>query len=352
MSQLGAPSLQKIADASGVSVSTVSRVLLKRSNVSPTTRDRVVEVAKQMRYRPNMLVRGMQTGHTGTVGVMMQIRDAFYARVYEGIHDTLVAEDQVPILVWSQCASGTETHGGTGELDQIHRLVDRRVDGVILVPVEDAASDEYLHEIWDRNIPLIAVDRALPHSKADFVGNDDRQIGRLAAEHLLGLGHRRLGHLAGALFTSPGRDRREGFTQAVSELDNASCVVIEEPDFVSGQQAALDMLQRPDRPTAIFAANDHLALGIFDAAANLGLRIPHDLSVIGCGDFIFGRSLRPALTTIDQRPNVIGRHAASLLLKRKSESTDSPDPTDPTQIRVEGELVQRASTAPAPPTSP
>lgn len=346
VNEAATPSLQKIADASGVSVSTVSRVLAKQNNVSPRTRDRVIEVARRMRYRPNMLVRGMQTGQTHTVGVMLRVGDPFYAAVYEGVHDQLLQADHVPILVWPGFDTRQASKAGVSELDQIHRLVDRRVDGVILVPVEDAASDTYWHEIWDRRIPLVAVDRELSQSKADFVGCNDRQIGQLAAEYLLSLGHRRLGHLAGPDFTSTGRQRRESFEQVVQQAADAQLHVFAEPTFRDGLDKAKAMLDRPDRPTAIFAANDHLAMGVYDAAASLGLAIPEDLSVLGCGKMAWSGSLRPPLSTIDQRAYEIGQHAAQLLLKRKFENHESSDHTAlARRIRLRPQLIERQSVA-------
>jgi LacI family transcriptional regulator len=341
MQRNGSTSLRQIAEASGVSISTASRALLRQSNVRAETRKRVLAAADRFKYRPNLLVRGMQTGRTHTVGVMLRVTDPFYGQIYAGIHDALLAVDHVPILVWSGRDPQQARRGGVTELDQIHRLVDRRVDGVILVPVVDAASDDYLHEVWDRKIPLVAIDRELPESQANFVGCDDRAIGQMAAEHLLGLGHRRLGHLAGPGFASTGRHRREGF-EAAAAAAGAQVVVVEEPTFMAGHDKADELLNRPDRPTAIFAANDHLALSVYDAAAQLGLRVPEDLSVMGCGNLAYGKSLRPSLTTIDQQPRKIGQQAAQLLLRARD---GGDDPTDPVRIRLSPELVPRASTA-------
>lgn len=305
--------LRQIAEEADVSISTVSRVLSGHNHVSERTRERVQAVANRLKYRPNLLVRGIQTGKTKTVGVMMSPSDPFHAEILRGVHDTLIEVDYVPLLVWPD-----RRNEGTGpsELEQIHRLVDHCVDGVILSPMEDSASDDYLHEIWERQIPLVVVDRELPYSRADFVGCDDEAIGRLAAMHLLRAGHRRLGHIAGPAYTSTGRQRQLGFEAQVATSTQASVVTLEEESFWDGLAQARAMLSKADPPTGIFAANDHLALGVYDAAAEMGLRIGLDLAVIGCGNLEFGDYLRPRLTTVDQQAYQTGCEAAKLILAR------------------------------------
>jgi len=334
-------SLRQIAEASGVSVSTVSRVLLDRQNVSPKTRQRVVDVARRFKYRPNLLVRGMQTGQTGTIGVLLYPGESFAAQMLVGIHDALAASDRAPLLLWTD--RGDDAGDRPSELAQIHRMLDRRVDGIILSPIVDAASDDYLKEVWDRGIPLVAVDRELPHTHADFIGCDDRMLGRIAADALVDAGHTRLGHIAGPDFTSTGRHRRAGFVdRAVERLSTPPRVVVE-PSFAHGKAAALQLLDGPDRCTAVFAANDRLATGVYEAADQLGLSIPDDVSVIGAGAFDFGRWLRPRLATIDQRPREIGKEAVRVLLGRLASDEQSADAI---RLRLEPRLVPGDSIRP------
>jgi len=335
-------SLKQIAEVAGVSITTVSRVLRGQGDISQKTRQRVQEVAERLRYRPNMLVKGIQTGRTQTVGVMMSPEDAFTGGLLVGIQDALSVAGYAPMVLRVQWDAQGQCVGPS-ELEQIHRLIDRRVDGVILNPSVDTASDDYFKEVWDRGLPLVAVDRQLPSTKADFVGSDDCAGAVQAAKHLLSLGHRRLAQVAGPRSTSTGRQRREAFAQAVQAHRGASCCTLESPTFAGGYEQALELLGGSDRPTAVFAGNDLIAGHVYRAAQARGLRIPQDLSVVGFGDLPLGQWLLPQLTTIRQHPQTIGRRAAEILLGRLGKAG--------TQRAAKLELVEvdlevRGSTAP------
>src|SRR5256885_2631763 len=189
---------QDIAREAGVSRVTVSLVLAGKDQTSEETRKRVMEVAERLRYRPNLLVQGMQTGRSHTIGVIVPSSMHFHSQVARGIHDELVGFDFVPIQLWANpsapvnvqaAASGSSAADPKStELSQIHRLVDRRVDGIIIWPQDVSVPDVHFQEIWQRHIPLVTVDReATTH--ADHVGTDEEQGGRLVAAHLLGFKH-------------------------------------------------------------------------------------------------------------------------------------------------------------------
>lgn len=333
-------SIKQIAEASNVSMTTVSRVLRGQGEISDATRARVEAAARKLKYRPNLLVKGIQTGRTQTIGVLLSPEDAFLGHILGGILDTLSEADHAPIVLRTRKDS-LGYHGLT-ELEQIHRLVDRRVDGVILRPVEDAASDDYLKEIWERDLPLIAVDRQLPYSHADFVGSDDRDGAQQAAEYLLNLGHRRLGHISGPIFTSTGRDRHEAFLETIAQCPGAICHTREDLTFAQGYTQAIELLKLPNRPTAIFAGNDLIAEGIYRAVSELGLKIPQDLSVVGFCDMAFARWMQPMLTTIRQDGVLIGQRAAELMVQRVSGELEKDEVQ---AIRVATKLIVRESTA-------
>jgi len=336
----GAVSLKVVARHTGLSIATVSRILRGQGKATSATRSRVLEAARELKYRPNLLIRGIQTGRTGNVGVLMPFVDELFVRILSGVHDALLEQGAMPLL----CRCRTDGRGGyigKTEMEIIHALVDRRVDGVILMPVEDAASDDYLREIWDRGLPLVAVDRELPHSHADFVGTDDEAGGRLAAEHLLQAGHRRLMHIAGPSFTSTGRLRRLGFEAAVREA-GATCTTLESPGFSAVPGEAAMILRGPDAPTAVFCGNDWIAMQLYDLAASMGMRIPASLSVIGFGNLSAAAVKTPAITTFDQTPIEVGREAARLLLARLD---DEIPEAETRKIRLPPQLVERASVA-------
>jgi DNA-binding LacI/PurR family transcriptional regulator len=187
------------------------------------------------------------------------------------------------------------------------------------------------------------VDRELPGVRCDFAGTDDTTGGRLAAEHLLKLGHRRLGHLAGPRSVSTARGRRSGFEDAVATWGRrASCRTVEGFHFSGLRQEALNLLHARPRPTAVFCVNDDAAADLYGAAAELGLNIPRDLSVVGFADLPVASWLRPALTTLRQDPYRLGREAVRIVLERRD---GPPRKAGPIVVRLKPDLVVRKSTA-------
>lgn len=337
-----APTLSDIAQAAGVSIGTVSRVLRGQATVSPATARRITAAAERLRYRPNLLVQGMQTGRTRTIGVMVPVADLFYGEVVAGIHDALTLADHAPVLLWSD-SPGLKQRPVT-ELEQLHRLIDRRVDGLIIRPVTDDADDFYLREASDRQLPVVTVDRELVRSGADFVGSEDVIGGQLVAKHLLSLGHRRVGHLAGALFTSTGKGRHDGFVAAIAAA-GATCLTDEDPTFSDGEAEAMRLLTAAPKITALFCCNDLLAAGAYRAAARLKISIPHEVSVVGFADMAFAKLLAPPLTTVRQDAYRLGQEAAARILARCD-----GDRSARKRVLIPVHLMVRASTAPVTPS--
>ncbi len=328
-------SLKAIAEESGCSIASVSRALSHKGRLSDETRSRILEIAGKRKYRPNMLVSGLQTGRTKAVGIL-GVQDLFI----KGIHDGLLAADHVPISLSALNASHAAKLG-LSELDQIHRLVDRRVDGLLLCPIYEHGDEGYWKEALDYGIPIVAVDREMTAIKADFVGVDDEAGGRLAAEHLLSLGHRRLAHIAGPDFSSTAVGRRKGFEAALAGVEGVEYVCVVDESFNNSTAAAEGLLSSATRPTAIFTANDFQAARLLLVAARRGLRIPDDLSVVGFGDLEFSSFTIPPLTTMHQDFYVIGRTAATLVIDR----ADGKVQNEIRKIRLKPELVVRESTA-------
>jgi len=256
------------------------------------------------------------------IGVMMPPFDYYWSEVLYGIHDVLTLADHVPITLWTvHTGPSPRSRNGPGgdELDQIHRLVDRRVDGVILWPSFAQLFVEHVHEFSSRNLPVVTIDHQLPSEfNSDFVGSDEAEGGRMVAKHLYSLGHRRVGHLAGVCVATWALARRRAFEDAINEMPGASVITLEAP---AGETSlaigpAREMLSRPDRPTAIFAASDLYAKTVYQAAGELGLKIPDDLSVVGFSDDDFACEMSPPLTTVRQPAYEIGRRAAEVVLGR------------------------------------
>jgi LacI family transcriptional regulator len=288
---------------------------------SEETARRVMAAAERLGYRPNLLVRGIQTGKTGTVGVLIHPFQFYWGEVLCGIHDVLTEKDSVPITLWTaHWGSAPRNRFGPGEaLAQIHQLVDRRVDGVILWPPFAQLYQEHLHEFSSRNLPVVTIDHQLPEQfNADYVGSDEASGGRMVAEHLYALGHRRIGHLAAPGGTTWARHRRQAFEEAIAGMTGASVRVVEAPPGIPklGIEAARQMLDWAERPTAIFAASDLYARVVYEAAREKGLRIPEDLSVVGFSDDDFAEEMIPPLTTVRQPAYEIGKRAAEIVLGR------------------------------------
>ena len=331
-------SQQDIAREANVSRVTVSLVLAGKDQTSEETRKRVLEAAKRLRYRPNLLVQGMQTGRTGAIGVIMPTSMWFHGVIAKGVHDELIEGDFVPVQLWTT----PRAHTKELELEQIHRLVDRRVDGMIIFPVDVSVPDVHFQEIWQREIPLVTVDRETT-THADHVGTDEELGGRLAAEHLLSLGHKRV-----LLVTIPGKTgnmhrRGQSFIKTIEQGGGKVETVSDQADDLHAPLT--EALNRPNRPTAVFAAMDTLALKTYRVAAELGLRIPEQLSVVGYADFPFAADMPPPLTTVKQDPYQMGRQAARILLDRILDRAQSAAPH---RYHFAPELIVRGSTAQVP----
>jgi LacI family transcriptional regulator len=349
-------SQKRIAEEAGVSQATVSLVLAGRGVSSEETARRVMEAAERLKYRPNLLVHGIQTGKTRMVGVMAAPVDFYWSEVFYGIHDVLTDADHVPVMVWTAHSGPAPrrrtAQGVDQELKQIHRLLDRRVDGVILWPAFASLFQEHVHEFSSRGVPVVTIDYELPSQfRADSVGSDEPAGGRLVAEHLLSLGHRRLGHLAGTRGEAWADGRRKAFEHAVRECPGAHCVTLDAnlKDVDQGLEQARTMLRLAERPTAIFAASDPLAKSVYHAAAEIGLRVPQDVSVVGFADDDFAPEMAPPLTTVRQSGYDTGRRAAELVLAR-SNGTSKAGKTH--RVRLPVELIVRQSTAPTPVGAP
>lgn len=340
-------SQKMIAREAGVSQATVSLVLSGRTVSSEATRQRVLEAAERLRYRPNLLVQGIQTGKTRTIGVMAPPFDLHWSRILYGIHDVLAENDHVPISLWTRHQGPNEkpvTGYEVSELEQIHRLLDRRVDGVILWPPFASLFSEHVSEFSSRDLPVVTIDHVLPTEfRADSVCNDEAMGARVVAEHLLGLGHKRIGHLAGPGVATWAKQRREQFERVVKELGGVEVAVREAPpgETSLGLDAARELLLMSPRPTAVFAASDLYAKCVYRAAAELGLRIPQDVSVIGFSDDGFADVMQPGLTTVQQFPYAVGRKAAEIVLGR---TTGTLVDATPQTVQMPVGLVMRGST--------
>jgi LacI family transcriptional regulator len=344
------PRLQDVATLAHVSLGAASRILRgDHASFSEDTRRRVLAASQQLGWRRNLLVSGMQTGRTRTVGVVIPPYDSAWVAVLAGIHSKLASADFLPITVWlgdidqMPHFEASEQEG----IDLMNRLLDRRVDGLILWPPFGLAYYEHAREIRDQQVPVVMIEYHAGRAICDTVASDEAQATAQVAGHLIELGHRRVAYITPRETASKtwATERRKGLEEAFGRRPDVEfrCWRL---DVTGGNplDVARRVLNGRYKPTAVIVATDHEALGVYQAAAEAGIRIPEQVSVVGFADLDFASSMMPPLSTVRQRAAEIGRQAAGMLLDR----IERQDASAPYQdVRVPAELVIRGSTAPA-----
>lgn len=345
MKKTSMPQLKDIASEAHVSMATAS-IILRDGNgrFAEKTRRRVLDAAQKLGWRQNLLVHGIQTGKTKAIGLLIPPFDSYWANVLTGIHQILMDADYMPITLW---VGDGDRFADDGEgLEQIHKLVDRRVEGLLAWPDFATAYEEYFKDLVGRGIPLVVVDHELEKYRvADSVQTDEELGGRLVAEHLLSLGHADIGCITE--FEKEARSwqmrRQRYFEFSLRTL--APQVRFRSWHMAEGDRDAVriakEVMQLKDRPTAIFADTDHVANDVYNAAADLGLTIPDDISVVGFSGLDFTKRMRPPLTTVKQNSIEVGKCAGRIIIQRIEKELTGPVST----TRVGCELIVRESTA-------
>ena len=328
------PSMADLARETGVSIATVSRVIKGDSRISEATKLKVMEVAARLGYSPNLLVNGIRGAGTRIVGVSMGVDD-YYTKVFNGIAAALWARGILPLVM-------TPLHPRIGEREIFDAFIERRVEGVIARPVVYAEIVDYLNVLKERGLPMVLIDCDIQGVDIPFSGTDDFEGGRLAAEHLVALGHKVIGHLPGYLISNTGRGRCEGFSTFISSCEGVLERRTRPTNFAPVDSVIEELLLSEPRPTAVFAANDNVAAGVYAVALRLGLRIPEDVSILGFGDLPASSRLRPTLSSFDQSPELVGSAAVELLFEEISSPRTGSAPRRTSLIKPK--LIHREST--------
>lgn len=306
--QLGRVTSHEVALKAGVSQSTVSRVFSGDLRLSQATRERVLEVARGLGYKPNAIARSLITRRTQIIGLVASyMTNPFFPVVLQAFTQTL--HD----LGWKVLLFTAGTSEDVDEL--LPEVLAYQVDGLIIVTA--SLSSRMTREVLQRGIPVVLFNRYAPGSGASAVSCANYEGGRLVADVLLDAGHQRLAYIAGREDTSTNVDRQKGFLERLSERKVADCRV--EPGnftYQGGFSAAMRLLQSPKRPDAIFCANDITALGALDAARKLGIKVPAELSVIGFDDIPMAQWAAYDLTTVRQPVEEMIEASVELLLER------------------------------------
>jgi LacI family transcriptional regulator len=326
-----------VAEAAGVSIATVSAFLNSTSNVSPDLTQRIEAAIRDIGYHRNAIARSLKIGSTRTIGLTVaDIRNPFFTDVVAAIQQVLNKAGYAVML----CSNEEDA---AAQDDQIKLLLDRMVDGLIVAP---AGEDEIMKRlVTSTRKPVVLIDRVCEGLDIDAVILDNQKGVFDATTYLIGLGHRRIGYISGPPNTSTGRDRLAGYRKA---LDYSRVAFV--PDMIreghfreaDGYRAAMQLLTMPDRPSAIFSANNLMVIGAMRAIRDMGLACPEDISVACMDDFPWADVFSPRLTTIAQPVQAIGEQAANLLLDRLSGRA----PDHSRQIVLHGRLTIRSSCSP------
>jgi DNA-binding LacI/PurR family transcriptional regulator len=300
--------IKDVARESGVNTSTVSRALNNGYGVNDDTRKHVMEVASRLKYRTNQVARGLVTGRSQTIGlVVSDIRNPFFAEVARGAEDAAYRAGRDLVL----CNSDLTAEKQMGYFDS---LLAKRVDGIVMNSVS-ALSRAQQDQLWATGVPIVLLNRSSVYRRFSSVLGDNLQGGEIAGNYLIDLGHTKVRHITGPRAHGNLTDRAKGFLKAFHDRGLPEPEIIYgEHTFAGGYKSANQLLGPDRKTTAIFAGNDVLAFGCIRAAIEKSIRIPDDLSIIGFDNVEMSQITNPPLTTIDQPKYEIGKAAIEMLL--------------------------------------
>ena len=304
--------MKDIAKELGVSAVTISKVLRGHPDIGQATTERVLQRVKELQYRPNLLARGLVTGRTSLIAfVVPDLVHSFFAEIAISLSNVLRQRGYTILITWT-------AEDAALQLSEMQHLLSVGIDAMV---VATSGSDiTAFRMLEERGVPYVLLDRDVPELKAPFVGVDDLQVGKLATQHLIENGCKRIGHIQGPAMT-PGDLRLEGYKQALKTagLPGREHYIVTPVEggprgFDHGFEAATRLLQQKPRVDGIFCFNDPLAVGAIEAVLAAGLRIPEDVAIIGVGNHPLARALRLPLSTVDQDVDALGSKTAKVVL--------------------------------------
>ena len=322
----------KIAEMLGISTVTVSKALRNHPDISPETIQRVKRVANELGYTPDLIARALSSRRSNIIGVVLpEIDHTFFAGVMKGIHSAAKENHYQIVLTVSQ-------EDDQREIENLQTLAAMRVDGILISISQKTQDIRIFQKIKDRKIPVVFFDRILMEEGFSSVVVNDREAAFQAVKYALDQGYTRIAHLGGPQHISIAKERAAGYWDALhsagmKERDGwvIPCGFYEEDGYLAFKQ----LMQTRPQTDAVFTVNDPVAIGVYDAVREMGLRIPGDMGVIGFSDNIISRYLSPPLTTISQPAQDIGRRSVQLLL----EALQRPERQSPRQMIIPARLI-------------
>ncbi len=337
MNQKKATTIKDIAKVLGVSVSTVSRALQDKPEISEQTKELVRETAKKMKYRPNTMAVALKTQKTYSIGMIVpQIVSTFYASVVKGV-------EQVANSLGYQVFVSSSNEDFEKEKKNVYGFLDHRVDGMIVSLSKSTDSFSHINHIQDQNVPLVLFDRTAKDVNVPKVVANDADAAYLAISHLISRKSKRIGLITGPEHMLIGRNRMRGYKAALANNNiefKKEYVVRCNLTVEDAKIATNQLLEMDTPPDAIFGINDEVAIGALFAIKEKGLRIPEDISVVGFSNSNRSRYIEPSLTTMDQNPEKIGTLAAKLLFEQIEGNHGYAETKE---IIVPADLIVRAS---------
>ncbi|MEP7074553.1 MAG: LacI family DNA-binding transcriptional regulator [Acidobacteriota bacterium] len=338
--------LSDIAATIGVAPMTVSRVVNRTGYVSAETRQKVLNAVKEMNYRPNGLARNLKRQRTETVGLVIgDISNPYSTELANAVRETLSVRGYSLFICISE-------HSAKEDITAFESLVDHNVDGLIVATRSNSEGDTHLREIVESHVPVVVVGRDFSHDEVDSISADNFTGGFEATQHLIDLGHERIGFIGAAFADRDNLKRLQGYLKALEshgiKIDERLITgrrheVSEIPGYSTermGYEGMKRLLALPNRPTAVFARNDFTAVGAMTAIKEAALSIPDDIAIVGFDDIPLAVHTVPPLTTVRQPMRIQGQLAAEMLLCRIS----GDEGLKRTERTLDCELIIRGST--------
>jgi len=336
-----AVTIKDIAQAAGVSHPTVSRALRGEPGVSPEKAMRVRRIARELGYIPDAGARSLKTNRTGVIGVLVhRVSDPFYSQVLDGIQDSLYSAGYSVFLASSNNDLKRQT-------EIIRAMIERRVDGLIICSMYLSPKD--FHELYPHGVPLVLIHNRTAEITPYTLYHDDHEGARRMTRHLVELGHSRIAFLGNKSAGRVSYERLAGYTHALKAAGlpvlDGYIVHAKRSDWHAAQEPVQFLLAQQDSPTALVCFDDMLAIGAMQVLHQANKLVPDDWSLTGFDDIAMAEFMSPALTTFNQPKYSLGTEAVNLLFRAMSSPADGDSLS--TTVTLRGEMIVRASTAPA-----
>jgi len=327
--------MEDIAEKAGVSINTVSRALNDKPDINDQTKKEILGIADELNYQPNRFAQGLRSSKTSTLGVIVaDIQNPFFSGLLKGIEKS--AKEQGYSIIVQDTDENYEN-----EISAVRTMLAEQIDGLLITPVQNESGT--IEELQRSPLPFVLLGRYFEGLDTHYVVTDDVGGAYKATEHLINKGHRDITIINGPPHISSSRERLIGYRKAMDAngLPVKDSMILEDAVTLrDGYELAKARFNSAEKPTAIFCYSDFVALGVLQAAREIGLAVPGDLAVVGYDDSFFAKALEVPLTTVRIPKNQLGEKA----LETSLELINQEDKIDPKQVKLETELVIRAST--------